>query len=273
MPRVVLVTGCSHGGIGYALCEQFVVEGCQVYATARRLESMTDLAGPQVVLKTLDITNTADVHRVVEEIVSEAGRIDIVVNNAGKIGIGPLIEQTVENVQAVLDANTTGAFRVAQAAFPHMAKRKSGVIVNIGSVVGDTPVPWNGLYSASKAAQHMMSRILTMELSPFNIHVLNVMPGAVRSNIAANGSAEFSLSPNSLYGAYLPDILRRLHASQASASMPTVVFAQRVVKAALKKNPPTELILGGNALVFKLMRWMPFTFVRWFFWRMFSKKK
>lgn len=97
---VVLVTGCSSGGIGYALqvlvdlvlthlslatrCERFAAEGCRVYATARRLEAMTGLdSHPLISLATLDVTNDADVIRVVEQVVAEAGRIDILVNNGG----------------------------------------------------------------------------------------------------------------------------------------------------------------------------------------------
>ncbi|KAJ7070818.1 oxidoreductase [Mycena amicta] len=275
MSKVVLVTGCSRGGIGYALqvqvqylCERFAAEGCRTYATARRLESIgAGLAdNPLISVHILDITNDSDVRRVLELVIEESGRIDIVVNNAGLVA-------NLETVKSVFEANTFGAFRVAQAAFPHMAARKSGLIVNIGSVVGDVPIPWNGLYSATKAAMHSMSNILSMELRPFNIRVLNVAPGAIRSNLAANGGAGFSLDPTSLYTAYLPDIIRRLNSSQGSAAMPADAFARKVVKAALKRHPPTHMTIGGNAWLFKIMRWLPTWFVLWFWWRMFSKKR
>ncbi|KAJ7161348.1 oxidoreductase [Mycena crocata] len=273
MSRVVLVTGCSAGGIGYSLCEHFAAEGCRVYATARRLEAMAALAAnPLISLMTLDITSDEDVHRVVEAIVAEAGRIDIVMNNAGIMGIGPLIEQPIENVKANFDANTYGALRVAQAAFPHMATRRSGLIVNIGSVVGDIAVPWNGLYSATKAAMHLMSDILSMELKPFDLRVMYVAPGAIRSNISSNQAQRFSLGENSRYTAFLPNIIQRMNASQSPGSMPADVFARKVVRRALQRNPPQFLTLGGKSTTFTVLRWLPKAWVLWYLWRLYSRR-
>ncbi|KAJ7492400.1 oxidoreductase [Mycena latifolia] len=273
MSRVVLVTGCSAGGIGYALCERFAAEDCRVYATARRLEAMGDLgAHPLITLQTLDVTSDEDVRRVVELVVAEAGQIDIVVNNAGVMGVGPLIEQPMENVKATFDANTYGVLRVAQAAFPHMATRRTGLVVNIGSVVGDTAVPWNGLYSATKAAVHLMSDILSMELKPFNLRVMNVAPAAVRSNIANNQAARFSLPETSRYQAFLPNILQRMRSSQGPSAMPADACAKEIVRKALGRNPPQYMTLGGNSGLFTLFRWLPKAWVLWFLWRLYSRR-
>ncbi|KAF7339275.1 NADPH-dependent 1-acyldihydroxyacetone phosphate reductase [Mycena sanguinolenta] len=268
---VVLVTGCSSGGIGYALCERFAAEGCRVYATARRLEAMSGLAAhPLISLQTLDVTVDEDVHRVIAHIVAEAGQLDIIVNNAGFISVGPLIEQPLDNVKANFDANTYGTLRVAKAGFPHMAARRSGLIVNIGSVVAEIAVPWNGLYSASKAAVRAMSDILHMELKPFNIKVMYVAPVSVRSNISNNEAAKFSLPQGSLYSDFLPNIIQRMNSSQAN-SMPAEKFAREVVRRALK-NPPRSVILGGTATIFKIFGWLPRGFVLWYLWRMYSQK-
>ncbi|KAJ7675386.1 oxidoreductase [Mycena rosella] len=272
-PRVVLVTGCSKGGIGYSLCERFAAEGCRVYATARRLEAMGDLgAHPLIRLQTLDVTSDEDVCRIMELIVQEAGKIDIVVNNAGVMGIGPLIEQPMANVKATFDANTYGALRVAQAAFPHMATRRTGLLVNIGSVVADTAVPWNGLYSATKAAMHSMSDILSMEFKPFNLRVMNVIPAAIRSNIANNQAGRFSLPETSRYHEFLPNIIQRMHSSQGPAAMPADLFAKVVVRKALQRNPPASLMLGGNSTAFTIFRWLPKAWVLWFLWRLYSRR-
>ncbi|KAJ7170104.1 oxidoreductase [Mycena filopes] len=272
-PRVVLVTGCSSGGIGYALCERFAAEGCLVYATARRLEAMEGLkAHPLIKLNTLDVTSDEDVRRVVEVVVAEAGSIDIVVNNAGVMGIGPLIEQPIDTVKATFDANTYGALRVAQAAFPHMATRRQGLVVNIGSIVGSTAVPWNGLYSATKSAMHMMSDILSMELKPFDIKVMYVAPGSVRSNLSNNHATRFTLPESSRYHQFLPNMIQRMNASQGSNSLPAEEFARQVVRRALQKKPPGYMTLGGNARVFKLFAWLPRGLVLWYFWRLYSRK-
>ncbi|KAK7064033.1 NADPH-dependent 1-acyldihydroxyacetone phosphate reductase [Favolaschia claudopus] len=271
--HVVLVTGCTTGGIGYSLCERFAAEGCRVYATARRLDSMQGLkAHPLVSLQTLDVTMDEDVRRVVDLIVAEAGRIDIVVNNAGISGLGPLIELPLDNVKSTFDANTYGALRVAQAAFPHMAARRSGLIVNIGSIVSDIAVPWNGLYSATKAAMRAMSDILYMELKPFHIKVMYVAPGAVRSNIANNQAARFSLREGTLYNAFLPNIIQRMNASQGANSMPTDKFARVLVGRILQKNPPRYVTLGGNASIFKIFAWLPKGLVLWYLWRLYSRR-
>ncbi|CAK5280304.1 unnamed protein product [Mycena citricolor] len=270
--RVVLVTGCSEGGIGYALCERFAAEGCRVYATARRQDAMAGLdQHPLISTHTLDIGIEEDVRRVVDQVVEEQGQIDIVVNNAGVMGIGPLIEQPIDYVKNVFDTNVYGALRVSQAAFSHMADRKSGLIINIGSVVGDIPVPWNGLYSASKAALHSMSEILMMELRPFNIQVMNITPAAVRSNISKNQRSIFRLPESSYFTAYLPSILRRMNSSQSPDAMPEDTFARKVVSAALKSQPPTHLTLGGGAFTFQVLRWLPRSLVFWILWRRFSK--
>ncbi|KAJ6504391.1 oxidoreductase [Mycena vulgaris] len=307
MSRVVLVTGCSSGGIGYSLqvlfgtysysCERFAAEGCRVYATARRLEAMDGLsAHPLIKLQTLDVTSDADVRRVVDLIIADAGQIDIVVNNAGVMGLGAswVSEQPMDNVQATFNANTYGVLRVAQAAFPHMATRRTGphskyrlrcrrhvrplsissVNIQISAPLRSA-VPWNGLYSATKAAVHSMSDILSMELKPFNLRVMNVVPGAIRSNIANNQAARFRsaqlpafLLPiyiwihaacrrASLYQDFLPNIIQRMNSSQGPNAMPADAFAKEVVRRALQRNPPANMTLGGNSGMFTLFRWLP----------------
>ena len=132
--------------------------------------------------------------------------------------------------------------------------------------------PWNGLYCSSKAAVHSISESLYMELKPLGISVFHVAPGATKSNIAANGTSRFSLSPDSLYAAYLPDIIRRINASQGPASMPTKVFAKKVVSKALKTSPPRYMMLGGHSGMFALLKWLPRQLTLWMLWRMWSKK-
>jgi len=227
---------------------------------------------PLISLQTLDVTVDEDVQRVVNLIVAEAGKIDVVVNNAGIMGVGPLIEQPLDNVKSTFDANTYGALRVTQAAFPHMATRRSGLVVNIGSIVADIAVPWNGLYSATKAAIRSMSDILHMELKPFNIKVMYISPGAVRSNIANNQAAKFSLRQGSLYTDFLPNIMQRLNASQGPNSLPADKFAREVVKRVLQKDPPRYLTLGGNSTIFTIFGWLPKAWVLWYLWRLYSRR-
>ncbi|KAJ7596795.1 oxidoreductase [Mycena floridula] len=275
--RVVLITGCSAGGIGFSLqepfpCEQFAKDGCKVYATSRRLESMSGFQSPNIETLAMDVTNDEDVQRVVSQIAEREGRIDILVNNAGILGIGPIIDQTLEFAKLVFDSNVFSIIRVSKAVIPVMAKRKSGVVVNIGSVVGETPTAWNGLYSASKAATINLSEVLWAECKPFNIQVVvKLSQGSVKSNISNNSAKVFELPPDSLYKAFLPSILRRLNSSQGPNRITSEEFARQVAFKVLSRNPPRYMTLGGNSRMFSLFKWLPRTWVLSYLWSLYCQ--
>ncbi|KDQ63326.1 hypothetical protein JAAARDRAFT_53550 [Jaapia argillacea MUCL 33604] len=270
--KVVLVTGCSEGGIGFSLCEEFAQAGCKVYATARRLEAMKSFSSPSIERLTLDVTSDEDVERVIEHIVKTEGRIDVVVNNAGIGCFGPAIDIPMEQVKKTFDTNTFGVLRVARCAIPHMAARKSGLIITIGSIVGDIPTAWHGIYSASKAAAHALTEILWMECKPLNVDVMLVAPGGVKSNLPTNAAPVFGLPPQSLYKSFIDQIIARMHASQSSGSMPTDKFAQAIVSKALSTKPPLYFSLGANAGLFGFLRWLPRGWVLGFLWKRLSRK-
>jgi NAD(P)-dependent dehydrogenase (short-subunit alcohol dehydrogenase family) len=202
--------------------------------------------------------------------------------------IGPLVEQTMDNIKQTFDTNTFAILRVCKAAVPHMAKRRSGTIVNIGSIVGEmyavfflqsfftwilnliSSTPWNGLYSATKAAVNSISEVLFMELKPFNISVLHVAPGGVKSNISSNAIAGFALAPDTLYSNFLSFVIRRIHTSQGPDSMPSKRFAQQVVSSALRKNPPRYMSIGGHSWLFACLKWLPRGAVLAYMWRLFA---
>ena len=135
------------------------------------------------------------------------------------------------------------------------------------------PTPWAGIYASTKAALHSLSDALYMECTPLNISILTVTTGAIRSNISVNQSASFQgLPENSLYKRYLPDILERIYTSQAPDTMPTEEYARRVVGQSLLPKPPRHMMLGGKALLVRILTWIPRTFSLWLFWRIFTKK-
>ncbi|KAH7334270.1 NAD-binding protein [Rhizoctonia solani] len=265
---VVLVTGSSHGGIGYSLCEAFAAKGCTVYASARRLETVSSFDRPSIRPLIMDVTSDTSVHKAVEQIIEEAGRVDIVVANAGIPCHGPVLDIPIDYARQAMDTNVLGVLRLAQAVFPYMASRKKGTFITIGSVAGPTPTPWAGVYAATKAAAHAITETLQMEakaLSP-DIRVMLVVTGGVKSNIANNST--FTLPPTSLYQAYLPNIVGRLQLSQTGPSMPTAEYAKGVVEAALRKGgPPRTLSIGAHTSLFKVLRWIPRWVVMWYLWR------
>lgn len=128
------------------------------------------------------------------------------------------------------------------------------------------------MYSCSKSALHSLTEGLFMECKPFNINVMLLAPGSVKSNIAASGTEAFRLPENSLYRGYLDQIVRRINSSQGPNSMPTADFARVVVKNALAKNPPRYLTLGGNSTMFSIFQWLPRTWVLNLLWKRFSNK-
>ncbi|KAG2359993.1 hypothetical protein BDR07DRAFT_1378279 [Suillus spraguei] len=253
--KVALVTGCSKGGIGFHLCERFAEQGCIVYATSRRLETMDDFKHP-VEKRAMDVTSDDDVRLVVQSILEEQGKIDIVVNNAGAV-------IAMDQARKTFETNTFSILRVAQAVAPSMVERKQGVIVNIGSVVGNIATPWNGLYCAAKAAVHALSDTLAMEYKPFGVKVILVAPGGIRSNITTNQAAILKLSPTSIYKPYFDRVYERLRMSQSKGSMPTDEFARHVVAKVLSPNPPTYISIGGGSRFFAFLRWLPHWLVLW----------
>ncbi|EIW65337.1 oxidoreductase [Trametes versicolor FP-101664 SS1] len=271
-PKVVLVTGCSSGGIGFSLCEEYAAQGCKVYATARRLEAMGGFTHNTVERLVLDVMSDDNVQDVVRTILEKEGRIDVLVNNAGVLCTGPTIDVPMDEIQRAYDANVFSIIRMCRAVIPHMASRKSGTVVNISSVQAYVPTPWAGIYASTKAAMHSLSEVLYMECTPLNIAVVLVTTGAVRSNLANNRLATYpGLPEGSLYARYLPNIIERVGMSQGTDSMPTDEYARRVVRSTLQGRPPRQMRLGGKTLLYRVLQWLPRGFVLWLMWRRFSR--
>jgi len=266
-PKVVLVTGCSEGGIGFHLAKEFASQGCKVYATARKTEKMQTLHHLQIQLLSLDVADDTAVEGVISTIIANEGHIDVIVNNAGIGCYGPTLELPLEQVKAAFDANVFSVLRVNRAVLPHMAARKQGMFITIGSVVAQCPLPWGGIYAATKSAVHAITEALEMECRPFNIKVLLVAPGGVKSNIAANQS--YDPPPDTLYGKYVDKVLARRDVSQASP-MPTDVFAKQVVTKALATSPPSYMTLGKSAMLFWFLTWLPRRWVLSYFLNRFG---
>ncbi|KAI0275313.1 NAD-P-binding protein [Gloeopeniophorella convolvens] len=264
-PKVVLVTGCSEGGIGFHLAKEFALQGCKVYATARKMERMQGLRQhDQIVLLVLDVTDDVAVRTVVSNIIEQEGKIDIVVNNAGVGSCGPVLETPLEHVQMAFNVNVHGVLRVSQAAFPHMAARKQGMFITIGSVAGNNTMPWGGIYSSTKTAVHAITNVLDMECRPFNIKVLLVAPGVVQSNLPINQS--YRPPPDTLYAKYTNSILARLSMGKSMKQMPTDVFAKQVVTKALAPDPPKYMSMGAGATFVWLLTWLPRKWLLPFLW-------
>ncbi len=176
----VLITGAARA-IGRATAEVLTERGHQVVATARDVSALDELNVDQILA--LDVRDEASVRAAI----AAAGDLDAVVNNAGVTGAGPLEDYPIEDFRAVLDVNTLGPLRLAQAVVPRWRERGSGVLVNVSSVQGKIGTPLEGVYAASKHALEAMSESLHFELGHFGIRVVIIEPGYIAPGMKRTG--------------------------------------------------------------------------------------
>ncbi|CAI7656853.1 unnamed protein product [Penicillium crustosum] len=187
MPRVWFITGCS-SGFGRQLAITAAKNKDTVIATSRNPSKLSDLASIGVITKKLDVSaSDAEVKVVIDDVESTVGPIDILVNNAGYILEGGVEECSHQEIIDQFDVNVFSQIRVLRAALPSIRARKSGVVVNFGSIGGWLGSPAAGMYCASKAAIAIYTEALREELAPFNIEVTCVEPGYFRTNFLTGG--------------------------------------------------------------------------------------
>jgi NAD(P)-dependent dehydrogenase (short-subunit alcohol dehydrogenase family) len=258
MKHTVLITGCSTG-IGRALAMEFHKRGHAVYASARRVEAIEDLARQGIHVVPLDVTDAASIGALQSRLSAQGVRPSILINNAGYGAMGPLAEFPLDELRRQFETNVFAVVALVQALLPQMIAAGDARIVNISSISGVTTTPFSGAYCASKAALTAMSDALRMELAPFGVRVVNVEPGGIRSEFGNTASklAGAMLRPGSLYEPMRAAILARANASQAK-SMPAETFAQRLADAVLAPDPAPTVRLGPNSRLLPfLKRWMP----------------
>jgi NAD(P)-dependent dehydrogenase (short-subunit alcohol dehydrogenase family) len=175
MGQVILLAGASKG-IGLATARRLMGDGHTIYGTSRKPE-LADV--DDVTLLPLDVRDSTSVAACVDRVLAEAGRIDVLINNAGYDLYGAAEETTLEELHAQMNTNFYGAVRLTQATLPHMREQRSGKIINTSSIGGLLSLPYNSAYAASKYALEGYSETLRYELLPFDIYVSLVQPGAV----------------------------------------------------------------------------------------------
>lgn len=187
MSRVWLITG-ANGGFGQALTTAAATAGDLVVTTARRVSALHPLtvAHPgRVEALPLDVTDPAGIDATVETVVERHGRIDVLVNNAGRSHVGAAEETTDAELRSLFDVHVFGPAALTRAVLPHMRRHRSGAIVQISSMGGQMSFAGFSAYSATKFALEGMSEALAQEVRPLGIKVLIVEPGAFRTNLFA----------------------------------------------------------------------------------------
>jgi NAD(P)-dependent dehydrogenase (short-subunit alcohol dehydrogenase family) len=198
----VLITGCS-SGIGRATAERLAARGLSVYATARRPETLADLATLGCATLAVDVLDDDSMRAAVQRVEAEHGAVGALVNNAGYGEYGAVEAVPTDRVRAQLETNVIGPMRLAQLVLPAMRAQQRGRIVNVGSMGGRLTFPGGGWYHASKHALEALSDAMRFEVAPFGIHVVLVQPGLIRTGF--DGTAVDGLrAANEADGPYGP---------------------------------------------------------------------
>ena len=182
--RTAFITGAA-GRIGRALAREFGKYGVKLYLADINLNGLDKLcaelkdAGIEAHPVPLDLKNLAQINEAAQKVLAEAGRVDILINNAGKWPAGSILDTRDDVWQEVIDLNLTGVFRVSQAFLPSMRKNGYGRIINLGSIAGEVGKPGFCAYSTAKAGVIMLTKTMAMELATCGITVNSVSPGSI----------------------------------------------------------------------------------------------
>ena len=243
---VVLITGCS-SGIGRALADAFKAAGYQVWACARKPQDLAGLTAAGFVAVALDVNDAVAVQRAAERVQTEAGRLDVLINNAGYGAMGPLLDGGAEGMRQQFETNVFSLVELTRACFP-LLRASRGLVINIGSISSVLITPFAGAYCASKAAVHALSGALRLELAPFGIQVLEVQPGAIESSFGSNAShsAEQLVNEQSPWWPVHEGIRARANASQEKPT-PAAEFASTLLAAVRQAKRPALLRIGNGS--------------------------
>ncbi len=247
--KIAIVTGAS-SGIGHSTALRLHAAGYAVYAGARRLERMKDLAEAGLHVVELDVTDDASMVALVEHVISEAGRIDVLVNNAGYGSFGALEDVPNQEGRRQFDVNVFGLARLTQLVLPHMRAQRSGRIINMSSMGGRIYEPLGSWYHATKFAVEGMSDALRLEVAPFGIDVVLIEPGGMNTEWGAIAADNLiTASAHTAYADQAPGVARMLRASDLKprrGSSPDVIAAA-ILRSASARRPKTRYLLGPGA--------------------------
>jgi NAD(P)-dependent dehydrogenase (short-subunit alcohol dehydrogenase family) len=247
----VLVTGCS-SGIGRASALRLAREkDLTVYATARRPETLTDLAAAGCRTLALDVTDEDSMARAVAAVTAEAGGVDVLVNNAGYGEYGTIEQVPMDRVRAQFDTNVFGLSRLIQLVLPGMRARRRGRIVNVSSMGGRLVFPAGGYYHASKYAVEAISDALRYEVAPFGIDVAVVEPGLIRTGFGEGASATMAAAgePTGPYAGLVRAVDTQMDASYRSRLLaaPPEAVAEAITHAVTARRPRRRYVVTAAA--------------------------
>jgi 1-acylglycerone phosphate reductase len=255
LQKSVLITGCSDGGLGAALAIAFHEAGFQVYATARNVSKMKEIASLGIQTLTLDVLSDQSILDCVNKIPS----LDILVNNAGAQYAMPVSDLSIAEAKQLFDLNVWSFLTVTQAFLPMLLKSK-GMVVNQTSISSVLSVPFLSTYSASKAAMAMFSDTQRLEFAPLGITVVELKTGGVTSNIGKNHKLvkTVKLPDDSVYAPARETVEKTMDGeSLEDGSEAADVWAKNVVGDLMKKTPPPVIWRGNRAGLVRILSALP----------------
>lgn len=252
--KVVLVTGAS-SGIGRSCAKYLSKKGYTVFGTSRHFPpaNLLETNGEFYTLR-IDVTSDQSVNEAVQAILSKTGGIDVLINNAGCALAGAIEDTSSEEALSELNTNFLGAHRVTRAVLPSMRKRNSGYILNISSLAGSIPLPFQAFYSASKFALEALTEALRMEVKPFNIKVVSIQPNDYRTGLTDHRQKAAQWQ-ESAYIERAEKALAVTEAGERNGPSPEEI-AHLVEKIINKKSPKLRYQIGPNAKLIAFVRWL-----------------
>ena len=252
--KVILITGCSTG-IGRSTAERLAGRGYTVYATARRLESISDLEAKGCRVLPLDVCNEDSMRAAVTAVEQAHGAVGVLVNNAGYGEDGPIEQVAMEAVRRQFETNVFGLVQLTQLVLPGMRKQRWGRIINVSSMGGKLVFPGWGFYHATKFAVEAISDALRFEVKPFGINVSVIEPGSIRTQFeeTSMGSMDSVAPEGSPYAAFMGRVAERGRATYSGPLAAGPEIVARAIEHAIKsKRPRTRypLTAGARTLLF-----------------------
>lgn len=247
-PRIWFITGAS-SGFGRAIAEAALAAGDTVVAAARRPDAVADLvdsAPDRVTALRLDVTDPDRIAAAVGDVLDRHGRIDVLVNNAGRGVIGAVEETTNDELRDLMDLHFFGPAALTRAVLPHMRERGSGAIVQMSSMGGRFTFPGAGAYSATKFALEGWSEALAKEVDQFGIRVVIVEPGAFRTSFNGSGLQISEAIPD--YDGLIGPVRSGMAEDDGTQPGDPAKAAAAILQAIDSPDPPLRLALGNDAV-------------------------
>jgi NAD(P)-dependent dehydrogenase (short-subunit alcohol dehydrogenase family) len=214
---------------------------------SRSLEVAAAAAGVDLETIRMDVTDEGSVNSAVRDVIGRAGRVDVLVNNAGVGMLGPLESTTDDQARALFDVNVFGILRTVRAVTPVMREQRSGTIINVGSDQGVHANLFHTMYAPSKAAVESLSQVLRWEVQQFGIRVLVIAPGWYNTEFGESIVSTFDGPGGEAYASLVDGWTQGYSAVEAGSSEPQDV-ADRVLEMLLKSDAPFRTTSGWNAV-------------------------